>query len=368
MNIITGYKGTPHVSAQQDRDINSAIFSSGVFILNIGSKLAATIVSANEVTIADGLVIAQGCAAEIARGTSESMTIDNGTQGQLRKDLIVLRYTKDASTGVENMALAVIKGTPAASNPSTPSYTSGVIANGDTLAEFPLYTVNLNGITLQSVTRMVSYLEIPSKAVVDALSSSLTTVSNRVGTATLSTVAKNALAAINELLGKINTLTTNLSTTNSTLTTVSNRVGTATLSTTAKNALAAINELLGKINTTNSNLSTTNTNLNTQKGRIDTLVSKTSGLVSFDTSNVNANSNGYRQLTALGMYLVLINAATTSNVARGMSLVGVASNNALGIKVISAANNVALSDAGNGLLKIANTSSITVRLTIIRVY
>ena len=335
MNIITGYKGVPHITGQQDRDINSAIFSTGVYILNIGSKMAATVVSANEVTIADGLAIAQGCCAEIARGTSESMTIDNGTQGQLRKDLIVLRYTKDASTGVEDMELAVIKGTPAASNPATPAYTSGSIADGDTLAEFPLYTVNLNGITIQSVTRNVEYAEVASKSALESvrstLQSSITSLSN-------------------------------------TLATVSGRVGTATLNTAAKNALAAINELLTKINTLTTNLNTTNSNLNTQKGRIDTLVSKTSGLVSFDTSNVNANSNGYRQLTALGMYLVLVNSATTSNAARGMALVGVASNNALGIKVISTANNVALSDWGNGLLKIANTSSITVRLTIIRVY
>lgn len=342
MNIITGYRAEPHITAQQDRDINSAIFTTGTYILNIGSKMAATIVSANEVTIADGLVIAQGCAAEIARGTSESMSIDNGDQGMLRKDLIVLRYTKEASTGVEDMELAVIKGTPAASNPATPSYTSGSIADGDTVAEFPLYTVNLNGITLESVTRNVDYAEVASASALETVRSTLQT-------------------AINNL--------------SSALTTVSNRVGTATLNTTAQNAMAAINELLTRItaiasnlSTTNSNLSTTNTNLNTQKGRIDTLVSKTSGLVSFDTSNVNANSNGYRQLIALGMYLVLINSATTSNAARGMALVGVASNNALGIKVISTANNVALSDWGNGLLKIANTSSITVRLTIIRVY
>lgn len=342
MNIITGYKGTPHVTSQQDRDINSAIFTTGVYILNIGSKMAATIVSANEVTIADGLVIAQGCAAEVARGASESLAIDNGDQGMLRKDLIVLRYTKDASTGVEDMELDVIKGTPAASNPTTPAYTSGSIADGDTLAEFPLYTVNLNGITLESVTRNVDYAEVASASALETvrstlqtainnLSSTLTTVSNRVGTATLNTTAKNALAAINELLTKINTLTTNLS-------------------------------------TTNSNLSTTNSNLSSVTSRTSALESKTSGLVSFVTSNVDANSNGYRQLTAMGMYLVLINSATTSNVARGMALVGVASNDALGIKVISTANNVALSDAGNGLLKIANTSSITVRLTIIRVY
>ena len=342
MNIITGYKGTPHVTAQQDRDINSAIFTNGVYILNIGSKMAATIVSANEITIADGLVIAQGCAAEIERGTSESIAIDNGDQGMLRKDLIVLRYTKDASTGEEDMELDVIKGTPAASNPATPAYTSGSIADGDTLAEFPIYTVNLNGITLESVTRNVDYAEVASasaletvrstlQSAINTLSSTLSTVSGRVGTATLNTTAQNAMAAINELLTRITTVASNLS-------------------------------------TTNSNLSTTNTNLNTQKGRIDTLATKTSGLVSFDTSNVSANSNGYRQLTALGMYLVMVNGATTDNGIRGMYLVGTTTGNALGIKAISTAGNVTLSDGGSGLLKIANASSVTVRLTIIRVY
>ena len=344
MKIITGHKNEPHVTSQQERDMNIGLLGSGVHIMNVGAKMAATIVSANEITIADGLLIAEGCTATIERGTTESMAIENGAQGMQRIDLIVARYTKDSSSvkPIEDMQLAVITGTPAASSPAAPAYTSGSIANGDALVEFPLYRVNINGITIESVTRLVGYAELASTSALESvrsslqnaitsLSNTLTTVSNRVGTAALNTTAKNALAAINELLTKINTLTTNLS-------------------------------------TTNSNLSTTNTNLNTQKGRIDTLVSKTSGLVSFDTSNVNANSNGYRQLTALGMYLVLVNSATTSNAARGMALVGVASNNALGIKVISTANNVAFSDGGNGLLKIANTSSITVRLTIIRVY
>lgn len=346
MNIITGYRDEPHYTQQQMRDENISIYGGGVYILNIGSQMAATIVSANEIRIADGLVVAEGCTAEVARGTSESITVENGEQSMLRKDLIVLRYTRNASTNVEDMELDIIKGTPASSNPATPSYTSGSIADGDTLVEFPLYTVNLNGITIQSVTRLVDYVTIPSKSYVDSINTALTNLIN-----TTKTQLQNSIDSLSSML-----------------TTVSNRVGTATLNTTAKNALAAINELLTKINTLTTNLSTTNTNLNTQKGRIDTLVSKTSGFVSFDTSNVNANSNGYRQLTALGMYLVLVNAATTSNAARGMALVGVASNNALGIKVISTANNVALSDFGNGLLKIANTSSITVRLTIIRVY
>lgn len=338
MNIITGYMGEPHVTAQQDRNINSAIFTTGVYILNIGSKMAATVVSANEVTIADGLVIAQGCAAEIARGTSESMTIDNGTQGMLRKDLIVLRYTKNASTGVEDMELDVIKGTPAASNPATPSYTSGVIANGDTLAEFPLYTVNLNGITLESVTRMVSYLEIPSKAVVDALSSSLTTVSNRVGTVALNTTAKNAMAAINELLSRINTLTSNLATTNSNVTAANNRINTA------------------------------NSNITAVANRATALETKTSGLVSSNTYSIAANAKDYKQLAALGMYMIVINGASTSNAVRGIYLVGVTSGNVLGIKAISAATGATVDDGGNGLVRITNSNSLTLRYTLIRMF
>lgn len=117
MNIITGYRGEPHVSSQQERDVNIGIFGSGTYIVNLGSNMAATVISANEVQIADGLVIAEGCSAEIAKGMSESVTIENGTQGMQRIDLIVVRYTKNSSTAVEDMQLAVITGTPATASP-----------------------------------------------------------------------------------------------------------------------------------------------------------------------------------------------------------------------------------------------------------
>jgi len=328
MNIITGYKGTPHITSQQDRDINSAIFTNGVYILNVGSKMSATIVSANEVTIADGLIIAQGCAAEIARGTSESMTIDNGTQGQLRKDLIVLKYTKDASTGVENMALAVIKGAPAAFNPTTPAYTSGSIANGDTLVEFPLYTVNLNGITLQSVTRMVDYAEVASASA-------------------LETVRSTLQSAINNL--------------SSALTTVSNRVGTATLNTTAKNAMAAINELLGKINTANSNITTV-------ANKASALETKTAGFSGTILLSVPNGETNYRRLNSVSTYLVIVSTVAGVDAMKGMYIVGVQSNNAIGIKAVSNASSVSLFDQGNLLLGIRNNGASYIRVNIITLY
>ena len=346
MNIITGYKGTPHVTAQQDRDINSAIFTNGVYILNIGSKMAATIVSANEITIADGLVIAQGCAAEIERGTSESIAIDNGDQGMLRKDLIVLRYTKETSTGVEDMELAVIKGTPASSNPAVPSYTSGSITDGDTLVEFPIYTVNLSGITIQSVTRNVSILEVPSKSYVDGINTTLTNLINSTKT---------------QLQNSINSLS-------STLTTVSNRVGTATLQTTAKNAMAAINELLSRINTLTSNLSTTNSNVTAVANRASALETKTAGLSGTILLSVPNGEINYRRLNSLSTYLVIVSTVAGVDAMKGMYIVGVPSNNAIGIKTVSNASSVVLSDAGNLLLGIRNNGVAYIRVTIITLY
>ena len=161
MNIITGYRAEPHITAQQDRDVNIGIFGAGAKILKgVGSEMAATVISANEVEIADGALVAEGCTAEIQYGTTESLTIENGTQGEQRIDLIVARYTKNSGTGVEDMQLAVVKGTPAASNPAAPTYNTGTIADGDSPVDFPIYRVNLSGISITSVDALVDTVNI----------------------------------------------------------------------------------------------------------------------------------------------------------------------------------------------------------------
>ena len=169
MNIITGYRNEPHVTSQQLRNTYIPIFGSDAKILDVGSKMAVTVISANEIDIADGQLICEGCTAEIAHGTTETLTIDNGTQGEQRIDLIVARYTKDSGTGVEDMQLAVIKGTESATSPAVPAHTSGLIADGDTLVEFPLYRVNINGINITSVERLVDVVNIPSAKFVSTM-------------------------------------------------------------------------------------------------------------------------------------------------------------------------------------------------------
>lgn len=364
MKIITGYKAEPHITSQQDRNVNMGIFGTGAYITNLGSKLAATVVSANEITIADGLLVAEGCTAEVERGTSESMEIANGSQGMRRIDLIVARYTREAGTGVEDMQLAVITGTPAASNPATPSYNTGSIANGDTLVDFPLYTVNLNGISIESVTRNVSYIELATSS---ALSSARTALQNSINS--VNTTLTNLINTTKtQLQNSINSLS-------STLSTVSSRVGTATLNTTAKNALAAINELLGKINTANSNISsntskinTANSNITSVTNRVSSLETKTAGLVKTLSYDIAANSNNYKQLNASSMYLLILNGGTTSNTVRGIYQIGVTGSKVLGIKAVSAASIAEVTDGGSGLLKVHNTGSVVLRATLITTY
>lgn len=175
MDIITGYRGEPHVTSQQERNTNIAILGDDVCVIKgIDSELAATVVSANLVTISDGMLIAQGCTACIERGTSDSLAIENGSQGMQRIDLIVARYTRNAGTAVEDMKLAVIKGTPSATDPEVPAHTTGLIADGDSLVEFPLYRVNINGISITSVQRLVDVVSI--KGGIDDLADRVTAV------------------------------------------------------------------------------------------------------------------------------------------------------------------------------------------------
>ena len=195
MNIITGYRATPHITSQQDRNTNIGVFGSGAHILDVGAQMSATVVSANEIEIADGTMVAEGCTAEIARGTTESLAIENGNQGMLRIDLIVARYSKASGTGVEDMSLVVITGTPASASPAVPTYNTGVIADGDSPVDFPLYRVNLNGISITSVERLVDVLSINGKfddvdARIDGVDASISAIQTAMGGVKMKAVSK----------------------------------------------------------------------------------------------------------------------------------------------------------------------------------
>lgn len=148
LDLVTGYKGTAHITAEDVGAFNAGIFGSGEYVLNSGNKFSASLTSNNTVKILDGDLVMQGRHITLKKDTFEEVTIENGTSGMNRIDLIVARYTKDSNTGVENVAFAVIKGTPTSSTATDPEYTTGDILSGAcTLHEMPLYRISLSGLT-----------------------------------------------------------------------------------------------------------------------------------------------------------------------------------------------------------------------------
>ena len=193
MEIITGYTGKPHVTAEQDRDVNEGIFDTGSFVLKTGSQLAAELVSNNEIKVRDGVLVIQGCTAVIKKNTYDPVTIANGSQGMKRIDLIVARYNKNEETKIEEVMLKVIQGTPNASTAAVPTYKTGDIQSGDLVADMPLYKVTLDGLNVTSVDKMFTVIptlpELSSKltnanAKISALSTELATANTNLKTAT----------------------------------------------------------------------------------------------------------------------------------------------------------------------------------------
>lgn len=153
MEIITGYTGKPHVTSEQDRDVNIGVVGEGSYVLQTGMQLKAEVSSNNEIKIRDGVLMHQGCTASIKKNTYDSLTIINGSQGMKRVDLIVARYEKNQDNKKESLDLKVIQGTPAESNPAAPQYTKGDIQAGDYVADMPLYKVIIDGLNITEVKK-----------------------------------------------------------------------------------------------------------------------------------------------------------------------------------------------------------------------
>ena len=154
IELVTGYHGKDHVTAEQMADFNCGIFGDAA-ILDVGNKLEASIQTANRITIKDGVAVFNGREVYIGYGKNETVNITSGTQGMKRYDIIAVVYEKDARTGVEKVTLKAITGTPNATRPADPQVNNLDIRTGVLKSEKPLYRVCLNGTAIESIDRLV---------------------------------------------------------------------------------------------------------------------------------------------------------------------------------------------------------------------
>ena len=153
IHLVTGYAGEPHITAGDHGRFNAAMFGSSDYVLALGDKFAASVIASNTVQVKGGQLLMNGRHA--ISESSVELTIESGTVGMKRHDLIAARYSKNAETGVEVCDLVVIQGKEANSTPSDPEYgtldiISGAFSSGQT-HDFPLWRVVLDGVNIDSL-------------------------------------------------------------------------------------------------------------------------------------------------------------------------------------------------------------------------
>ena len=150
VELIDGHAGSAHISGDDLGNFKAGLAGLDGCVLATDSKLAATLDSANSVTINTGAAIMPTSGRHVRVTAPESVTIESGTQGQNRNDLIVLRATTaDDDATVETAALVVIKGTA----------TTGTAADPDIQAgDLKLYRVSLSGISVATPVAQFSVL------------------------------------------------------------------------------------------------------------------------------------------------------------------------------------------------------------------
>ena len=164
-HLVTGHAGTQHIMPSDDGAFNAGVLGTGKYVLDLGNKFAHEIVSNNLVKVSDGELVNQGRHMNIPVNNYEEVTIENGLQGVKRYDLICMRYTKNADTGIESAEMVVVKGTSSTS-PSDPTCEEGNILEGALVDDFPLYRVRLDGLNIEGVDCL--FEAIPSLEVVNA--------------------------------------------------------------------------------------------------------------------------------------------------------------------------------------------------------
>lgn len=134
--IVDGMTGTKHISSDDLSALNIATIGKADCVLKYGDNFKLTMASANKATLGTGVGMVGG--KRFWNQAATSLTVQSGTQGQKRNDLVVARYAK-TSAGIESITPVVVKGTPSTGTAADPATTSN---------DLKLWRIPLNGISV----------------------------------------------------------------------------------------------------------------------------------------------------------------------------------------------------------------------------
>lgn len=146
------------VTGQRLSDIQASFIGSGDYISCVGNQMSATIQNDNNtVRVFDGLCFSEGRPVQIEASAYDDFTIPNGTQGTVTTYYIGYRIYS-GSGGAETCEKKV----------STAKTTAAGLRSGGSEQYIWLYSVKRNGVTLESLERLISVYQ-PSSSSSDNL-------------------------------------------------------------------------------------------------------------------------------------------------------------------------------------------------------
>lgn len=140
--IVDGMTGTKHISSDDLSALNVATIGKANCVLKYGNDFKLTMASANSATLDTGVGMVGG--KRFWNQAATSLTVQSGTQGQKRNDLVVARYAK-TSAGIESITPIVVKGTPSTGTAVDPATTSN---------DLKLWRIPLNGISVGTPVKL----------------------------------------------------------------------------------------------------------------------------------------------------------------------------------------------------------------------
>ena len=152
IELVDGKAGVAHISSEDKAIIHQAKFGKSDMVFDWGDVLKCTMGSANKATIGTGCASIQGLDWHIT--AAETVTIENGSQGMKRNDIIAAHYHRDSTSGIETVKLTVLKGSPNATAAADPTIPSGKILSDAVDAYMPLWRIPLDGITVGTPVRL----------------------------------------------------------------------------------------------------------------------------------------------------------------------------------------------------------------------
>ena len=159
ITIYTPSSAAPHIYAEDDAQVHRALIN-GSGISFADGMLACTIVNDNTVRLASGLYSMQGYLISVPNGTVEELSINSGTAGSYRHDLIVADFERGGGNTADTFTIHVIQGEVATSAGAAddPTLANDDLTIGGSHRQEALYRIVISGTTISEVVRVAPYI------------------------------------------------------------------------------------------------------------------------------------------------------------------------------------------------------------------